>query len=67
MQSLDSFGSIDLADPRPRCGDEPAVRDRTHRGYLAPTRACLDALTLVMTSHRDDIRDLVHSADSFDR
>ena len=29
---VDAFGAIDLADPRQVCGDEPAVRDPTHRG-----------------------------------
>jgi hypothetical protein len=32
VQAVDAFGSIDLADPLEVCGDEPAVRDLTHRG-----------------------------------
>jgi hypothetical protein len=32
VQGVDSFGSIDLADPLEACGDEPAVRDLSHRG-----------------------------------
>jgi hypothetical protein len=32
VQGVDSFGSIDLADPLEVCADEPAVRDLAHRG-----------------------------------
>jgi len=31
VQGVNAFGSIDLADPLEVCGDEPAIRDLTHR------------------------------------
>jgi len=31
VQGVDAFGSIDLADPLEVCGDEPAIRDLSHR------------------------------------
>jgi hypothetical protein len=32
VEGVDALGSIDLADALEVCGDEPAVRDLTHRG-----------------------------------
>jgi hypothetical protein len=32
VDNVDPFGSIDLADPRQVCRDEPPVCDPTHRG-----------------------------------
>jgi hypothetical protein len=31
VQGVNAFGSIDLADPLEVCGDEPAIRDLSHR------------------------------------
>jgi hypothetical protein len=35
VQGVNAFGSIDLADPLEVSGDEPAIRDLTHRRQLA--------------------------------
>ena len=39
VEGVDPFGSIDLADPRQVCGDEPPVRDPTYCGWLVPRPA----------------------------